>query len=53
MASREYKIGKQAAAGMKRHITFTVPCILKIITKPEVLHSAVLVWQYTRTRMYS
>ena len=34
MASREYKIGKQAAAGIKRHITFTVPDTLKIIMKP-------------------
>ena len=33
MASREYKIGKQAADGMKRHITFTVPDTLKIIMR--------------------
>jgi len=35
MVSREYKISKQAAVGMKRHITFTVPDTLKIIMKPE------------------
>jgi len=35
MASREYKISKQAAAGIKRHITFTIPESLKIITKLE------------------
>jgi len=33
MASREYKIGKQAAAGIKRHIIFTIPEILKTIMK--------------------
>ena len=33
MVSREYKIGKQAPVGMKRHITFTVPDTLKIIKR--------------------
>jgi len=33
MASRESKISKQAAAGITRHITFTIPETLEIITK--------------------
>jgi len=34
MASRELKISKQAAAGITRHITFTIPETLEIIRKP-------------------
>ena len=34
MASKELKISKQTAAGITRHITFTIPETLKIITKP-------------------
>jgi len=34
MTSRETKISKQAAAGITRHITFTIPEKLEIITKP-------------------
>jgi len=33
MISKEHKIGKQAAAGITRHITFTIPETLKIIRK--------------------
>jgi len=34
MASRETKISKQGAAGITRHITFTFPETIEIITKP-------------------
>jgi hypothetical protein len=33
MASREHKIGKQAAAGITRYTTFTIPETLKTIRK--------------------
>jgi hypothetical protein len=39
MASREHKIGKQEAAGIKRHITFTIPETLEIIMKPGIATS--------------
>jgi len=41
MASKEPKISKQAAAGIKRHITLTIPETFEIIIKPEVLHARV------------
>ena len=34
MLSKEPKISKQAAAGITRHITFTIPETLEIIRKP-------------------
>jgi hypothetical protein len=44
MASREPKISKKAAAGIKRYITFTIPDTLEIITKPEsaISHSVTM-----------
>jgi hypothetical protein len=33
MASREPEISKKAAAGITRHITFTIPETIEIITK--------------------
>jgi hypothetical protein len=35
MAPKVPKIRKQAAAGITRHITFTIPQTLDIIRKPE------------------
>jgi hypothetical protein len=35
MAPKETKISKQAAAGITRHITFTIPETLEIIMKPQ------------------
>jgi hypothetical protein len=34
MAPKELKVSKQAAAGITRHITFTIPGTLEIIRKP-------------------
>jgi len=34
MASKEPKISKEAAAGITRHITFTIPETLETILKP-------------------
>jgi hypothetical protein len=34
MAPKEPKISKQTAAGITRHITFTIPKTLEIIRKP-------------------
>jgi hypothetical protein len=34
MVLKESKISKQAAAGITRHITFTIPETLEIIRKP-------------------
>ena len=36
MAPKESKISKQAAAGITRHITFTIPETLEIISKPGI-----------------
>jgi hypothetical protein len=35
MTPKESKIGKQAAAGISRHIIFTIPETLEIIRKPQ------------------
>jgi len=34
MASKEYKMSKQTAAGTARHVTLTIPETLEIIMKP-------------------
>jgi hypothetical protein len=39
MAPKEPKISKYAAAGITRHITFTIPETLEIIRKPGVATS--------------
>jgi len=43
-APKEPKVSKQAAAGITRHITFTIPETLEIITKPgsATSHSVIM-----------
>jgi hypothetical protein len=35
MASKDPKIGKQGAAGKRKHVTVTIPQKLEIIKRPE------------------
>jgi len=42
MALKEPKISKQAAAGIKRNIIFTIPETLEIIKKPGIATSQII-----------